>query len=181
MNRRQVLAGLATAGAVFGPRPASAKTPAEIDASVHDALYDLFRYRPAFQSLHGRAEGVLVVPDIIKAGFIVGASYGEGALLTRGTTESYWKYSSASLGFQAGAQRMRLALFLMAPEELERFRRGSVTEIGAEAELTVLDGGLEFGLDTTQTMKPVIAVVFGRQGLLGGASFQTGTFERLNF
>lgn len=180
MSRRTALAGLAASGVVASAGAASAKTRGEIDAGVRDALYDLFRYRPAFRSLYQRSEGVLVIPDIIKAGFIIGAAYGEGALLRGDATDSYWTYTSASLGFQAGAQRMRLALFLLAPQELDRFMRGDVAEIGAEAELTVFDSGLEFGVDTTETMKPVVAVVFGREGLLGGASFQTAEFSRMS-
>lgn len=182
-SRRDALKLLALGGAaaVTGAAPAEAKTPAEIDAGVHDAINELFRFRPALRELFRRASGVLVVPDIIKAGFIVGAAYGEGALLVNSETDSYWSYSSASLGFQAGAQRTRLALFIMSDDELARFERGDHFDLGAEAELTVLDVGIEIGVDPTALQQPIIAVVFGHTGLLGGASFQTGEYSRLTF
>lgn len=178
---RRAAAGLAMGGgvALATGAPAVARTRGEIDSGVDAALNELFRIRPDLQNLFRRAEGVLVIPDIVKAGFILGGAYGEGALLVAGTTDSYWSYGGASVGFQAGVQRTRQALFFMTPSALNRFRSGDTFELGAEAELTVIDAGAEVSIDTTKGLKPVIVVVYGRQGLLGGASVAGGAYNRL--
>ena len=185
MGRRAFLtnasgvAAAAGAGALAAPLSASAKTAAEIEVGVATALDDLFRLRPQFRTVYDRSYGVLVIPDIIEGGFILTGSYGEGALVVNGLIDSYWSYGSAALGFQAGAQRTRLALFFMTQRALSNFLRSDGFEIGAEAEATIIDDGAEVQVDSLKDRSEIIAVAFGREGLLGGASVQAGRYERL--
>ena len=60
---------------------AKADTKAEIDAKVSDAKQELFETVPGSRELADRALGLLIMPDVKKAGLILGGSYGEGALL----------------------------------------------------------------------------------------------------
>lgn len=181
-SRRRLIIGagaLALTG-VAAATPAAAKTREEINVGVQSALNELFAVLPDMRAVYDRAEGALVIPEIVKAGFILAGSYGEGALLTRGGTESYWSFGAASLGFQAGAQRTRQVLFFMNQDALERFRHGDGFELGADAEVTVIEAGAEVSVDTTKDTSPVIAVVFSRQGLLGGASLEGGKYSRID-
>ena len=173
------LSAAAAVGVLSAPSDANAKSAAEIDAEVADALDDLFRLRPEFRTVYDRAYGALVIPEILEGGFIVSGSYGEGALLVNGLIDSYWSYGSASVGFQAGAQRSRQALFFMTPQALSTFQNSDGFELGAEAEATVIDTGAEVQIDTTKDRSAIIAVAFGREGLLGGASLQAGRYERI--
>ena len=58
------------------PAPAVAASAAEIDRDVTEALNDLFETSPEAKALTGRARAILVFPSIVKAGFIIGASFG---------------------------------------------------------------------------------------------------------
>lgn len=181
-SRRSLIAGAAALGVAtaVSAAPAAAKTAAEINAGVQSTLDRLFSVRPDLRNIYDRSNGVLVFPEIVKAGFIIAGVYGEGALLTGGGTDSYWSFGAASIGFQAGAQRARQVLFFMTPQALDEFRGGDGFELGADAEVTLIDAGAEVAIDTTKDTKPIIVVVFNRQGLLGGASLQGGKYTRID-
>ena len=52
-----------------------------LDADVHAAIALLKETTPAAKKLGPNARGALVSPNVTKAGFIVGALYGNGALV----------------------------------------------------------------------------------------------------
>ena len=68
-------------------------TPAQkrqnIDAAVDAALAQLYASDPASRELVAKSRGVLVFPSIVTAGFVVGGSYGQGALRVAGHTAQY--------------------------------------------------------------------------------------------
>lgn len=49
-----------------------------------------------------QARAVLVFPTIVKAGFLFGAQYGEGALRRKGATAGDYNSLAASYGYQVG-------------------------------------------------------------------------------
>ena len=63
---------------------------AQVDSNVNSALNNLYASVPGSQQIVARAAGVLVFPDITKAGFIVGGQHGNGALLVGGRTVAYY-------------------------------------------------------------------------------------------
>ncbi len=184
-SRRSAIAGglamgAAALGGFLAPLAASAQTRPKIDANVQIAIDELRRLRPGVSQLFARAEAVLIIPEIIKAGFIVGGAYGEGALLKGGVTDSYWSYGAASIGYQIGAQTTRQAMFFMTRDALAQFEYDNGLEVGADAEITILEAGAEVAVDTTEGTKPIIVIVYGREGLLGGVSLQGGKYSRLD-
>ena len=90
--------------AATGLRPAGAAPPQGIDPDVQAALSALYQKVPQSRNLGAQAKGILVFPKIVKAGFIVGAQYGEGELLKRGQVAGYYNMAAASYGLQAGVQ-----------------------------------------------------------------------------
>lgn len=181
-SRREVLrgGGAAAAALALAATPSVANTAREIDLSVDVAISELFASVPGARSLYNRASGVLVIANVIKAGFVFAGAYGEGALRIGDLSESYWSYTAGSVGFQAGAQRTRQALFFMTRPALDNFRFSNGFEVGADAEVTLIDQGVEASVDTTSESRPVLAIVYGREGLLGGASIQGGKYSRIN-
>lgn len=184
IERRRVLGGLAVLGAAggmlgVGAGEAEAKSASRIQNEVSQARREMFRRFPITRRYYDDAVAVLIIPRIIKAGLVVGGAYGEGMMTRGGRVDSYWSYAAGSFGFQAGAQETNQALFFMTPRALERFNHADGFEVGADAEVTLLDQGAEVAVDTTKDTKPVIAVVFGRGGLLAGASVQGGKYSRI--
>ncbi len=150
-----------------------------IDAQVEAALLELQQAMPGSSGLLDLAEGVLVMPSITKGGFIVGAEYGEGALLIDQTTAAYYSVAGGSVGLQAGIESFAQALFFMTPEALAGFQEADGWEAGADAEVTLLSAGFDASTDTTVTNQPVIGIVFGANGLLAGASIQGSKYTRI--
>jgi lipid-binding SYLF domain-containing protein len=89
--------------------PAFADDAFEADANA--ALKELYDSTPAAKMIGDKAKVVLVFPNIVKAGFIVGAQYGEGVLLVNGKVVAHYNFVAASYGLQAGVQAFGYALF----------------------------------------------------------------------
>lgn len=170
---------LVCAGA-FSPQSADARDAATLEAEVDVTLVELFRIEPSLRTIYDNAYGVLVMPDVIKGGFVVGGTYGEGALVIGGRVDSFWRFVGGSVGFQAGAQTTSRVMFFMTPTALTNFLISEGASVGADAEVTVIDSGAQVTVDTRTSTQPVILVVFSRQGLLGGASVQGGRYSRFN-
>ncbi len=100
-------------------RPAVAGSEAAIDRDVSAALTRMYDSVPNSRDLGGQARGILVFPNVVKAGFLFGAQYGEGALRSQGRTTGYYNTVSASYGLQAGVQVFGYALFFMSDSALQ--------------------------------------------------------------
>jgi len=185
ITRRSALQALATgAAAVALPAlPAHAADAAVIDARVNVALGKLWQQSPGAKELAARAKGMLVMPRVVKGGLIIGGAYGEGALRLNnpvsgyGPSAAYYSVSAASIGLQAGLQKTSHALFFLTDGALEKFRRADGWQIGADAEVTFPDAGLNIGVDSTSFEKPVVGIVFGEDGLLVGASLEGAKYS----
>lgn len=177
LTRRSLLA--AAAVAALAPA-AMAETAVEINANVDAALETLFATVQGSKELAARARGVLIMPDVIKGGLIVGGSYGEGALRIAGETAGYYSVASASIGYQIGVQKTSHAVFFMTEKALSGFQNASGWELGADAEFTVPGDGISLNLDSTTAKKPIIAVIFAQDGLLAGASLKGAKYTKIN-
>ncbi|MCL5775885.1 YSC84-related protein [Limibaculum sp. FT325] len=184
LTRRPVLAMLGALTMAATALPAQAEDAAVIDARVNIALEKLFADVPGTRELSQRAVGILVMPDVVKGGFILGGSYGEGALrLNDGSgfrnTAEYYSVGAASLGLQAGIQSSSHALFFLTDSALRKFRRADGWEAGVDAEVTFPEKGMNVGADTTTAQKPIVAFVFAQDGLLLGASLEGAKYSRI--
>ncbi len=65
-----------------------AASASEIDRNATEALRTLYASTPGALNLAKQAKGVLVFPNIVKAGFIVGGQYGDGVLAAKGARRS---------------------------------------------------------------------------------------------
>ena len=162
------------------PRPAAAATAAEIDRGVDAALQALYERTPSARVLDEQAKGILVFPNIVKAGFIVGGQYGQGALRRDGRTAGYYSTAAASYGLQAGAQAFGYALFFMTDEALAYLDRSGGWELGVGPSIVVLDAGAAKALTTTTAQSDVYAFIFGQRGLMAGIGLQGSKISRIN-
>ena len=189
ITRRRALGALAaiaaTGGGVAGP-PARAADAAVIDARVNLALGRLWSEVPSARDLASRAKGMLVMPDVVKGGFIIGGAYGEGALRLNDPVEGYEKHGgyysvgAASIGLQIGVQTTSHVLFFMTDAALARFQRSDGWEIGIDAEVTFPEAGLNAGIDSTTLKSPVVGVVFAEDGLLVGISLAGAKYSPIS-
>jgi len=93
-----------------------AQTAEEIDASVYACLGRFYYQIKGGREIVAMAEGVLVIPSVVKGGLIVGGDYGEGALRVGGKTVSYYNFVSGSVGFQIGGEAKDFVILFMKDE-----------------------------------------------------------------
>lgn len=171
LTRRSFVAG--AAATVAACSTTGRGTPGQrIDQRVDAAIQFMYEQVPGTRDLAQRAAGMLVMPVITKAGFGIGGAYGEGALRIGGATVGYYSMAQGSWGLQIGAQQYAHTLFFMTPEALADFRSSQGWAIGADAEVVVKDTAGRVGVESTNVLAPIIAVVFGQAGLIVGASLE---------
>ena len=174
MKRTVLTALVLTAVLVLtqGNGVARAASAAGIDADVDAALIKLYEEQPVAKMLADKAVAILVFPNMVKAGFIVGAQYGEGALLKKGRTVGYYNSVAASYGLQAGAQSFGYVLFLMTPSAVHYLNRSGGWEIGVGPSVVVADEGVARALTSTTLKSDVYAFIFDQKGLMAGIGLQ---------
>jgi lipid-binding SYLF domain-containing protein len=148
--------------------PAGAGSAAEIDRDADAALVKLYANVPNARQLGDQARGILVFPGIVKAGFLFGAQYGEGALRRKRTTTGYYNSVAASYGLQAGVQVFGYALFFMSDSALQYLDNSAGFELGVGPSLVVLDVGAAKALTTTTMQNAIYAVFVDQRGLMAG-------------
>ena len=166
--------------AVINPRPGYTASAAELNREAAAALQTLYASEPAAKGLGAKAKGILVFPTIIKAGFIVGGQYGEGALQKGGKTVAYYNTVAASYGLQAGAQSFGYALFFMTESALKCLDKSDGWEIGTGPSIVIVDEGMAKALTTTTAKDDVYALIFGQKGLMAGIGLQGSKISKIN-
>jgi lipid-binding SYLF domain-containing protein len=153
--------------------------PNIIDARVDTTLSYMFNNYPGTRELADKSVGMLVMPLVTEAGFGLGGAYGRGALRINNATVDYYSSTKGSIGLQIGAQQYAHVLFFMTPEALQDFRRGSGWAAGANIEYAVADQGEKIRAETTTSLAPIVAVVFGQTGLRLGATLEGAKYTRI--
>jgi lipid-binding SYLF domain-containing protein len=177
MTRSLHLAGMvmvaaAVAAILAAPPPAGAADAATIDRESAAALASLYESAPGARTLGEKAKGILIFPNIVKAGFLVGAQYGDGALLKNRKNAGYYNIAAASYGFQAGVQSFGYAMFFMTDDALSYLDRSGGFEVGTGPSVVVVDEGMAKALTTTTARADVYSFVFGQRGLMAGVGLQ---------
>jgi lipid-binding SYLF domain-containing protein len=150
----------------------------QIDARVNSTEQFLYNGFPGTRDLANRAAGVLIMPLITEAGLIYGGGYGRGALRVRGVTVDYYSATRATIGLQIGAQQYAHALFFMTEDALAQFRRSPGWAVGADVRYATPAQGASLGKESTE-IEPVVALVFGQQGFIAGATLAGVKYNRI--
>ncbi len=156
---------------------ASAK---EIDVSVDEALKRFYDEMPGGKSFLDGSKGVLVFPQVIKAGFGIGGEYGEGALRINNKTVDYYNTVAASFGFQLGAQAKTVVLAFMEQKTLDDFRSSEGWKAGVDGSVALITVGMGDSLDTVNVKDPIVAFVFGQKGLMYNLTLEGSKFTKLS-
>jgi lipid-binding SYLF domain-containing protein len=148
------------------------RTGHSIDASVDSALARLYAQDPSSRELIGKARGVLVFPTILSAGFVVGGSYGQGALRMHGRTAEYYSTAAGSVGLLAGAESKAVFLLFMTDEALDKFRASKGWTVGADASVTLVNVGANAQVDSKTAQQAIIGYVLTNGGLMANVSLE---------
>ena len=174
---RFLIVTLTATVALTGNAAAADKNLLTQDAEA--ALQALYKTHPGAKTLGTQAAGILVFPKIVRAGFVVGGSGGEGVLFKKEKAHSYYSSGSASVGLQAGVQSFGYAVFFLTEKDLKDFQSSKGWDIGAAPTVVVIDAGAGKELNTTTAKKGVYAFVFNQEGLMAGMALQGQKITRI--
>jgi len=136
------------------------------------------------QGLLDRADCVVVFPSVLKAAFIVGGSYGRGAMSCRqgddfkGTwgAPTMMALEGGSFGFQIGGEATDFVLLVMN----ERGARGilaSKVKLGGDASVAAGPVGRDASANTDATLRAEILSYSRARGLFAGVSLEGSTIR----
>src|SRR5579885_3198510 len=105
---------------------------------------------PAARDALRRSHGVMIIPALVKGGFIFGAQGGTGVLLSRDPKTGSWSYpafyamGAGSFGLQIGLEVSKIMLIIMNDKAMNAMMAAEF-KLGAEAGIAVatLGGGAE--------------------------------------
>jgi SH3 domain-containing YSC84-like protein 1 len=182
LARRSVLTGtaaLALLPAVLLPgiARADAKRQSLVDQSLGTARKVLSgRDFPDALKLMSKARAVLIIPELVQGGFILGAAGGRGVLMTR-TGRDNWSYpafygmGSGSVGLQIGGKVSEIVFIILTEKGLQAMLEHKF-KVGAEAGVTMVAVGAGFEGGTTAAGGTDIVAFANSNGLFAGASLE---------
>jgi lipid-binding SYLF domain-containing protein len=184
MCKARLVAGLLMLLLVTAPwmsaSSALAASASEINRDANAALAKLYEKVPEARALGARAKGTLIFPSIVKAGFLVGAQYGEGVMRKQGKNAGYYNTVAASYGLQAGVQSFGYVLFFMTDSAVDYLGKSEGFEIGVGPSIVVLDEGKAKTLTTTTGQSDIYAFIFDQKGLMAGLGLQGSKISRID-
>ena len=151
----------------------------EIDRDAELALDLLTREIVESKLILNQAYGYLVFPRIVKVGMGIGLETGEGVLKVSELSTDYYRISSGSLGFQAGAQAKAVVIAFMTEDLLNSFQNNPGWKVGVDGHVTVIDRGLSQSLDSDNILDSVVAFVFDSRGLMYSLTLEGSVFTKL--
>ncbi|HXX84441.1 MAG TPA: lipid-binding SYLF domain-containing protein [Casimicrobiaceae bacterium] len=158
---------------------ASAQSEQQQLINAADASLSNFMRDPEmgwFQQNVGRAKGVLIAPQLVKAGFIFGGSGGRAVLLAKDSKSGQWvgpafyALATASVGFQAGVSVSESITLVMTDRGMDSLLSPSF-KIGGDASIAAGPVGAGAKSDIVADL-----IAFSRaKGIYGGINLD-GTF-----
>ncbi len=157
--------------------------PAEAVVDSEQVLSELMAI-PARQiprKLLAEAQGIVIVPNVIKIGFVAGARRGHGIVMVR-DAEGEWSLpqfvalTGGSVGWQAGIQGTDVVLVFTTRKGVEGLLRGKFT-IGVDAAATAGPVGREAAIGTDATLQSEIYSYSRSRGLFLGVALDGSMLE----
>lgn len=170
-----VVAGLALAGL----RPAEAATKPEELVERATLTLEKLLVDPNMPELRGyleRAQGVLIIPQLIKGGFLIGGEGGSGVLLVKGSdgtwsSPAFYTLGGASFGLQIGGKLSEVVFTIMSDGAIEALL-DTQFKLGADASVAVGPIGKGVEASTTANLSDDIYAFSREVGLFGGGALE---------
>ena len=159
---------------------ASAASKEEINAEVKEAVASFYKHTSAGRELANKAAGMLVFPNVIKAGIGIGGEFGEGALIVKGKTVAYYNIAAASVGLQLGAQARSQIVLFMNDKVLGEFRNSQGWKAGVDGSVALATLGAGGSVDTETAKQPIIGFIFSNKGLMYNLTFEGSKITRID-
>ena len=130
-----------------------------------------------------KAACVVIVPGMKKGGFIVGGSFGRGAIVCRGAGKAGWgppamvELGGGSVGLQIGASATDVVMLVMDRTGMESLLKRKFT-LGGDASVAAGPVGRESAAETDAAMKAKILSYSRSRGAFAGVSLKGTTLTQ---
>ena len=134
------------------------------------------------QELLERAQCVVIVPELKKAAFVVGAKYGRGFAVCRGASGAGWgppaaiRIEGGSVGFQVGVSSTDVLMLIMNKRGMRRLSSSKFT-IGGDAAAAAGPVGRSASAQTDAYVSAEILSYSRSKGLFAGVSLEGATLR----
>jgi lipid-binding SYLF domain-containing protein len=123
-----------------------------------------------------KSAGIAIIPNVIKAAYIVGGRHGKGILLVRDkggvwSNPSFIGLTGGSIGWQIGVESADIILVFRTPRSVANITRGKFT-LGADAGVSAGPLGRSAEASTDAELKAEIYAYSRSRGLYAGLSLQ---------
>jgi lipid-binding SYLF domain-containing protein len=181
LDRRTVLVGTAAALAAPFVTATASRADAKRQSLVDQCLLTAQKvlsgkdFPDAVKNM-ANARGVLIIPELVQGGFIIGAAGGRGTLLARSQPRD-WSYpafygmGSGSIGFQAGGKVSEIVFIILTDKGLNAILDKKF-KVGAQAGVTMVAVGAGIEGATTAAVGADIVAYSNSNGLYAGASLE---------
>src|ERR1700751_4935129 len=131
------------------------------------------------QEVMEKAECVIVFPSVLKAAFVVGGSYGRGAMVCRTGKDfrgpwgapAMYALEGGSIGFQIGGEATDLVLLIMNDRGASSILASKV-KLGADASIAAGPVGRDASADTDAYLRSEVLSYSRSRGLFAGVSLE---------
>src|SRR5579863_3350586 len=131
-----------------------------------------------------KAECVIIVPSVLKGAFVVGGSYGRGAMTCRSGehftgpwgTPTMIALEGGSVGFQIGGQATDFVILVMNPRGATAILKNKV-QLGADASAAAGPKGRDAAAATDDTLRAEMLTYSRSRGLFAGVSLEGSTLR----
>jgi len=182
------LSGILLAAVPLFAALASASAQTKVDDRLKDSgrvLKEILDVPDSIpQELLDKADCVVVFPSVLKAAFIVGGSYGRGAMSCRQGQDfrgpwgapTMMALEGGSFGFQIGGQATDFVLLVMNESGASGILASKV-KLGADASVAAGPVGRDASADTDATLRAEILSYSRARGLFAGVSLEGSTIR----
>jgi lipid-binding SYLF domain-containing protein len=124
-----------------------------------------------------RAEAIVVIPSLVKGGFIIGAQHGRGVMSVRNRETNTWSapgfvaLTGGSIGWQIGLQAVDLVLLVMNKEGVKDLLDNEF-KLGANASVAAGPVGRQGEASTDASLSAQILAYSRAKGLFAGLSLE---------
>lgn len=172
---------------------------AVLDAQIDEALKTFEKEIAGGSAFLAKSKGYLVFPEVVKAGFVIGGEYGEGALIENNTSSEnntsnenntsseestamekvYYSMTSASIGFQAGAQKTTYVIVFTSDQMLNNFKASNGIEGSVDGSVAIAKWGEGKDISSLSFEKPIIMFAFSQKGLMYNLNVKGTKFQKI--
>jgi lipid-binding SYLF domain-containing protein len=160
-------------------RPAMALSDQQEIIDKARITFDKLIQSPEFAELPNyvkRAKALMIFPELIKGGFIIGGEGGSGVLVVRDTNQgwsnpAFYTLAAGSLGLQIGGQVSEVVLTIMSEKALDAVIDNQM-KLGGEVSMAAGPLGKGLEASTTTNLESDVYSFAKTAGLFGGVSLE---------